>query len=489
MRSPLTLVGVAFSLLLAAWVMANAPFNAPDEASHYLRALNIADGHLLGPKIRYPPPPGITPTELAFADHDTRAVLVPARLTPSDVNCVNGRPDTSDQCVEATPTGDYYPLAYLLPAVALKLSHTTSTALWLSRLASALPCIGFLLLAIVLLWDGAAGSLLGLLAALTPMVLFVSSIINPSGLETASSIAFAAAVLRISRTPTQVPRWIWAAFCVSAVVAILSWQAGPGFVALDLLLLAALLGRRGAATLWRHNRGAIGVAALALAAALVLFVIYSSWSGVSHSTFGIHPFFASLHAGLDQLRYALHDAVGVFASLTVRLPPSLYWLWWLFVLGLVAAALWVGTARDRAVITAVTIGALALPVLAYAWVYRFSGFGLQGRQVLPVLVLIPLVAGELLHRRMLRGLTNARGRIALGGAVAFAGLFQLVAWWINARDSAGAPHSLLFFDHAVWSPPLGWGPWVALAALGAAALLCCASLIGRAAPSAIFVGR
>ena len=47
-------------------------------------------------------------------------------------------------------------------------------------------------------------------------------------------------------------------------------------------------------------------------------------------------------------------------------------------LGLVAAALWLGDRRERLVVAGVTIFAVAFPILFEAWVDRWTGFWLQG---------------------------------------------------------------------------------------------------------------
>lgn len=468
-RSRVALVALGLGLLLAAWVVASPPFAAPDEASHYLRALNIANGHLLGRKIPYSSVP-LGPPERAFVNQDTRAVDVPAALSPPHVACVDGKPDVTGRCIEASPTGDYYPPAYVLPALALKVASNANTALWLSRFLSAALCFVFVALAVALLWDGSAWSVLGPLAAITPMVLFVSSIINPSGLDTVASLAFTAAGLRIARDRARVPAWIWVAFGVSGALTVLSFQAGPAFLVADLAVVAALAGRRRWGELGRAHRRALLAVGATLLGALVLWFAYGRVSGAAHGHFAMTPLRASLLQGLDQLGPVLRDAIGNFGSLTVHLPGAARGLWWSLVVGMVGGALWLGTWRERVVMALVLVLALAFPVLAYAWVYRHSGFGLQGRQVLPVLALIPLTAGELIRRHRER-LATAPASWALAIGIGGIALLQGYAWWYDASDVAGAPVTLRFYAHARWSPPLGWIPWILVAALGVIALL------------------
>ncbi len=375
----ITSLALGFGLLLVAWVMATQPFAAPDEPSHYLRALSIANGHLLGAKVPYPYG-GLMPAQLAWVDQGTRAVWVPAGLSPP-VPCIDHKPNfavLAPGCREASEVGNYHPLPYLLPALALDVSNDSTTGLYLSRLASAIPCLAFILLAFALLWDGSAWSLLGPLGAITPMVLFISSIVNPNGLELAACLAFAASVLRIARVPSRPPSWVWAAFALSGAAGILAWQLGPVFVLADLALGAALLGPRGLRTLRISEGRRLALPALTLTTATALYLVYGVVSGVAHSTFGISPIRQSLHQGLSQLVPMLGNSVGTFGSLTVPLPFAAYRTWWLLVGAIICGAMWVGSRRERSLLAAVVVLVLAFPVLFFAWVYRFTGFAMQG---------------------------------------------------------------------------------------------------------------
>lgn len=457
--------GLGLTLLIASWTVATRPFVPPDEAFHYLRAVGIANGQWLGPKVRLSTT-SLPPAQLAWVQQSTRGVRVPAALAPPGVNCLSGRPDTST-CLEPTTVGTYHPLPYLFPAVAASVSHTANTALWLSRAASALQCLMFIALAVSLLWSGSAWSLAGLLAALTPMALFVSSVVNPNGLEIAAGLAFAAGVLRLSRDPQPTAPWIWVALAVSGAATIVAWQLGPVFVVADLLLLAGLLRRRGLRQLVAGGAGFHWTVAVLLGAAVVWFA-YGLISGVDHLTF--HPSLLHAHGGFAELKLALRDAIGNFGTANLPLPGVARWVWWLLVVGLVGVALSVAALRERLLMIVVVLLAVAFPIVFYAWVYRFSGYGLQGRYVLPVLMLIPLLAGELISRRADR-LIRVWPRMLLGGALGVIALFQAYTWWYAASHAAGRPTQLGFFQHASWHPPLGWGPWIGIALFGAVLLL------------------
>jgi hypothetical protein len=56
--------------------------------------------------------------------------------------------------------------------------------------------------------------------------------------------------------------------------------------------------------------------------------------------------------------------------------------------------------------------------------------------------------------------------------IALLAIFQLMAWWINARASSGTYDAWLgFLNHPAWSPPLGWWPWTTLAVVGVTVLV------------------
>jgi hypothetical protein len=461
-------VALTILVLLVTWTMTVAPFSGPDEPPHYLRALSIANGRLVGARV----PTGATafnlrflsPQQSAWVSRDMREVYVSAAMAPSLMTCIDGRADIRG-CVETSGTGDYFPLPYLLPAAALAVSHSSASGLRLARLVSMLSAWGLIALTAALLWNGSITSLLGLLLAMSPMVYYVMSVLNPSAMEIAAATAVTGSVLRISRDPADVPRYVWACLAGTAAVTVLSWQMGPIYVVGDLVLLAALLGPAGLRTLWQRGERAIAFVALALGLAGVVWLAYGLAVGVMHSQLQVS--LSSLHYGFAQMSAVLHDAV--YGPAQQGLPRFVYWIWWLLIGVVCLWALSLARGRERTVLLLVAVSALAFPSVFFAWAYRFSGFPMAARYVLPTLMLIPMLAGELIdrHARISRPTT----RIAVSAVLAVVAVVELGAWWENGEWSSGSLHRFRFFSFAVWSPPLGWWPWIVLALLGTAGLV------------------
>ena len=177
------LLSAGYALLLAAWIFGNPPFAAPDEAGHYLRAIGIGNGQPIGEPSDYRDP-GRSPKQLAFSRQTAREVSVPAGLAPDYFGCNAFLPELSAGCQRDVPTP---------PARVLRATHvgayrrsriycrprrfgpeTVRRGRPPRRLASAALVLALLVATIFALWarDQGALSLLGLVAAVTPMVVF-----------------------------------------------------------------------------------------------------------------------------------------------------------------------------------------------------------------------------------------------------------------------------------------------------------------------------
>jgi hypothetical protein len=469
---------MAYVLLVIAWIVANPPFASPDEEAHYLRAVGVSRGDLIGKPARFPGPR--RNPQLEFVNKFTRSVTVPSRLSPVGSGCNIAQPQVSSACLYPmnpprvqttanTYVGNYAPAAYLLPAALLRSADNPMTADRLARLGVAVPAVLLIAAAIFLLWtptrDG--WSLLGVVIALTPMVLFMGSTMNPNGLEIAAGLAFTAAAVRITRAP-DVPGWVWFAAAASGVLLASSRTLGPLWVALAVALGISLIGMREA---WRTTRTVRALlAGMAVLAAVVLNLAWEQAHGADVD-FALDSLQEGISVGVASLPAVLTEAIGAFGYLEVRLPSPAYFAWWGSALALVTLALVVGAARERRTLVAALVVTMVVPVALYAAVFRPTGFGVQGRYILPFAVAVPVLAGEIVfrHRERLK-LLNSRRLLAWFAAVAAA--VHALAWYVNARRYAtGVDGPLWFFGSEEWSPPLGWWPWALLAGLGATLLV------------------
>jgi hypothetical protein len=129
------------------------------------------------------------------------------------------------------------------------------------------------------------------------------------------------------------------------------------------------------------------------------------------------------------------------------------------------------------VLAAGVVIAVAFPILFDAWVYRHTGFELQARYVLPVLMIPCLVAGEIV-----RGRGQDRLRWPATVALLVIAVLQLDSWDTAARAASGHSGRVWFMPSAAWSPPLGWWPWAAVATAGALCLVLAAVQTARSSP-------
>ena len=491
--APAALVA-GYALLIAAWALANPPFASPDEWSHYVRAVGIAAGDPIGDSVSTRPRPPRSVADARRQDwvrKGERAVTMPPGLWTTRLDCNGGKPDVSAACLDAlpdpaptdvvvaTPVGNYQPLPYVLPGLAARRASDPETADRLGRLVAAAACLGFIAFAVFTIVSPDAGrlALLGPLAALTPMTLFVSSSLSPSGLEIASGLAFAAGLLRLSRGNVASSR-VWAGTAIAGATLALSRSPGPLWVVLLLVVAVALAPSIFTAPAVRRRTVAAGAA---VATATVLSFAWETAEG-SRLPLRAEAVDPGIAGGIDRLPSVMIEVVGVFGSLDSLMPQAVSRAWQELVVALIVlAAVAAATRRERLVLAAGVGLALAVPVALSAVFRTGTGFDVQGRHVLPFVLVLPLLAAELLVRH--------RDRLPFDPAslvpwiAPFVAGVHLFAWYWNARRQAvGADGPLRFLGVAEWAPPLGWWPWLAVAAAGAL-LVALAPVLFRPAPA------
>jgi Predicted membrane protein (DUF2142) len=490
------LVFVSYALMMAAWVVGNPPYGAPDEWHHYVRAVSIGQGQLVGEPAGLEGAKAIVGGErprflsarvydaqVRWVEQHTTRVRIPAGMTPGwfrcgalqqdpsiPARCLNGSPPVADAQDLFNPAGTYQPFPYLLPAALSRAIVDPDTLTRAMRSAKAIVALLFAGAAVVLLWDPHARllSLVGLAAAMTPMAVFLSATLNPSGLEITSAIAFAAALIRLTRDPSD-RRWTWILVATAGSVLALSRGQGPLWIVLDAALVLPLvgIGRLSAITIRDSKWSA--PALIVIASAVILNRLWEHVYGPALA-FDPFPLDVAIRAGLRQLPEVLRQQIGVFDYLEVDMPSFAYATWTVLTGSLLIFAFAFGTDRERLILTTGVAVTLALPIALVASTMRHTGFPLQGRYVLAISVIAPLLAGEILVRHHER--LGVIGKRLIPLLIAAAALVQFVAWWANARRFAvGRNGPRWFLTAAEWSPPWGWWPWMILAASGASVLL------------------
>jgi hypothetical protein len=479
-----TVLVIGYALLVLAWAVANPPFAAPDEDGHYVRAVGLATGDIRGVQTRVALT-AATPSDLRtwYMMHpaDVRAVRVPGGLMASGVTCEALRPEASAGCLKRAVTientqrlgtlvATYAPFPYVVPGLAARLGSSPFAGLRLGRLAAATLCLALLALAAALAWDPVSGvtSLLGVVVATTPMVVFLSATVNPSGLEIASAIAFVTALLRLSRGPAR--PWVWFGAGLSGAALALSRAPGVVWLLLDLLLAVALVGVGRARALAIRGGRAAALAAAVVAVAAVASLGWSVLYGPEASV-GIDEVARRVKHAVGVLPLRFREEVGQFGWLDTPMPTLAVMAWEAMIVALIAFAYAFARRRERWLLVTVTAAAIALPVAFSAWFIALTVISeAQGRHVLPGAVALPLLAGELLvrNRERLRDF-DIRGAVRCAFVVAAA--IQLIAWTWNAhRFAVGSGGPKFFFRAPEWSPPLGWWTWAIVASLGALTL-------------------
>ena len=466
---------IGWSLLALAWVFANPPLAAPDEQDHYVRAVGIAQGHLVGapaPEARI----GADPAEIRFDQQTQRAVVVPAKLDPTPFNCYLANPRLSAACIGRPPragmparlvtsVGTYPPVGLLAAAAVVQAGENPPQAVLFGRVVTMPIALALLIAAAAVLFAPSGGwlSLVGILAACTPTAIFLASSLNPSGLSVSAGIALTASLRRIGRdTGAQARAWVL--FGLSGALLALSHPTGLPWA---LLLTAGVVAFTGVRTAWRltreHRRPAafgIGLFAAGALASLTWHAIHGpntpiAYRGIRYAL-GMVP---------KQSWAAVRDLVGGFGYLEFRLPVAVYLLWFALVAVVAIAAVRAGSRRERNGVLAAGALACIVPVSVWMVFGRAVGIGINAREYMPVLVAFPMLAGEVVYRN--RDRLSRATAVSLATLAPLAAAVQFVAWYLNGRRAAvGTSGPLLFLSDPEWQPPLGWLPWIAVAGCG-----------------------
>jgi hypothetical protein len=451
---------VLFTMLVTAWTLANPLFAGVDEGAHAIRAASVARGELIGS------------TRPGAPDH-VRFVEVPKPFVRGSTaaGCYVGNPEGSAACapsidgggdelaLEPLSNGRFPPTPYGVVGLP-SLVWPSSFGVYLMRALGAALCGALLASALLSLretriqWLAASG----LAFALTPMVLYVTSIVNPSNLEIAGGVAlWASGVVLVSKAREGVlDGRIAARTGIAAGVLVLArplgvvWLGAAGAVLLLLCTWPALrlLIRSRVAQVWA------GVVALCIAFELGWITYYDSLGsktplGPSADGLSTVQVFERTFGDTNK---NYREMIGVFGWLDIPAPAITVVLWTAVLGVLVALGVGLGRRRMAAAIVALLGLIIVVPAVLEFIEAREFGFGWQGRYTLPLAVGLPILSGFTLATKPVRVLQRNRLTIVLAFAFVVA---QFAAFYQNLRRyTVGRNGPLAFWRVADWSPPL-----------------------------------
>ncbi len=394
MRVPLLLLLGAL-LLQAAWVLTLPPFRGTDEFDHAYRAAAVAGGQWRAP--------GTLPQ-----DGRGQLVRVPASLVRAAQPVCSSLPYTGrDNCYAVRPAGrgrvevasaasTYNPLFYwVVGSVAAPFDG--ASALYAMRVAAALLCSAFLALAgwATTRWARTPWPLVAMVAAVTPVMLFSTSVAAPNGLEMTAALSVWTALLGLHtrRGREEHLRSLLVVATVGAVVLTTLRSIGPLWLVLIVLTALLPLGPRAVA---RMARVEVRTVTVGVVAVLVATLAGVGWTLTAGGT-GVESFPTDvpnrLTGSLAQLPLWFLQGIAAFPRRGTAAPGLVYVLVGAVLLAVVLLGARHADRRRRLAMLAVLVVAVAVPLALTIPTIRTAGAIWQGRYGLPYHLGLTLLAG------------------------------------------------------------------------------------------------
>lgn len=475
------LIVAPFLILMLAWALSNPPGAAPDEPDHLVKAIGMARFDI-GTKYEGPPvgDGGLGQQRNASI---SRVVTIAANLAPDGYLCEIFQPTVTAACLPTNsststapkgvivPLGSYPPFLYVPIGWVAVLASSPTQAFLLARLFCALLCSVLLLLGAAHLTRALGRrALLGAFVGLTPMVVFCGSVVTTSGLEICAAFAVSCVVVVGIRRPdslTEPGTQLLLAGVGSTLM--LSRQLGVVTFGLMMVLLLIRVGPRFFGQLFAARRPAFlsSVGGLLLSGVAVV-----AWESVyDHPSMIGSVFNASALGSFGLQSYGvLRSGVAQFGWLDTLVPPWMLAAWIVLCVVLIGIGSLIGRRADRLTLMIWTLVMVVIAYVTYATVFFPLDASLQGRHLLAVFILLPVLAGVMIVEQV--GPLGSATIVRLFRLVAIImPMLQGISLYLNARRYAvGAEGPVWFFGLSQWKPLLGWSPMLVLGLIGTVGL-------------------
>lgn len=458
-----------FAILGTLWSLATPLMAYPDEPSHTIRAAAVVRGQITveagqsfgnGVHVRVPSYIANLEAQKCFAaNRDITADCAP--VIPGEDNF---------DAIGVTSAGTYNPMYYWMVGFP-SLIMTGAPAIYAMRIVSVLASALFYAAAFTALtklrkpkWPIVAASI-----AVTPMVLFLTSGINPNSIEIAATMAAFCALLSILDNSNRIRSMLPAIAVVGVSTAVLANTRSVSLVWLLCgVVIACLLFSWGSIKRLFTNRYVLTTMALAFVGVVIgmVWLVVSMYAPASTGTApegivnpapGVAPYQAFITM-LDRTFDFIPQYIGVMGWLDTPVPQGVIAFWSMLI---IATFLVSFLARPRRLffVVFVALGALAIvPALLQASLVTSVGFFWQGRYSMPLVLIAFVSAGMALRTNNFKLVRSRRnfGRlliIAIVVAHTASFLYVLRRYVVGIRDISTWQTMI---SHPAWQPPLGW---------------------------------
>src|SRR5262245_4367210 len=455
---------VLLSSVSGLWALANPVFAGPDEPSHVIRAHALDHGDLTGRAAGGRVDEAFRPirdsVRVVRAPEIYRGASGPPCCAHQQGIAACFRLDGSSDDTDVQTYAARQPPAYhaIVGAVSW-LRPAGAGTVYLMRVLSLLMAGAFFATAITALRDLAAPALMaaGLVLAITPMVLFMSSSVNPNGLEIAASVAFwVCGIALISTSKVRVDKWLVTTTGIAACAVALSRELGPLWVGLVALAIVAVSSRGAWQSLTRSARArfwSVLVAACIIGQVVWDLIVRPHDASLAAHAPGSLSTLDSLERSVGSTLDWYREMIGWFGWLDTPAPVLTWLLWTAGIAFFVFVAIAWSRRRLVAVVLAVMAGTVLIPIIIEATPYRAAGTFWQGRYALPLAVGVPVLAAyALAATERGRDLVTPRFLLTVGIAT---GVAQFLAFAQHLRRyTVGYDGELQFWKRAEWLPPI-----------------------------------
>jgi Predicted membrane protein (DUF2142) len=479
---PLALFAATFAVLLT-WTVATPLFASPDEPAHLYKAYGTAHGQAIG-----------EPMEETLSN--IRTFDVPEVMgQPPNIMCFIFQANVTAGCVQPGAVGAgistaavYPPFWYgLVGGGARIVGGDTSQRTY--RAIGGVLCAALIAAAFAVARRAPSGRLSPLLLiGLTPMTLFLSGSVNPTGFEIAGFVLLWAVCLHLdSRSAATRRGGVIVGSIVAAVM--LAHFASVMWVITGAVVMALVLGIAGLRPFLRRSF-LLPAAGIAAAATVALFA-WSRYAGAEAEDPRLATDMTLVDAAQESWRRLpdfAQQMIGVLGWLDTELPWFVYAGFIAFAVIISIGILRSGDTRLMLAGGAILSGLVGIPILVNTASAGSAGLIWQGRYQLPLFAMLGLV-GMLAWQRVVDRSADQRTLAAIRwGSCSLFAFAEIAAFWQSLRRfSVGA-------NGKIWlTEPLGYSPSIApmlLIALNAIAVfaLCWVILAGTSRASEPAVG-